>query len=73
MTKPNARKTAIFTLVISLLLCCVFLFCACGEKQDVTVDFVVDGEIAVGSVFSFNVTFTGEESAVADFEKEPLK
>lgn len=70
MTKPNARKTAIFTLVISLLLCCVFLFCVCGEKQDVTVDFVVDGEIAVGSVFSFNVTFTGAESAVADFEKE---
>ena len=70
MTGRNARKTALCTLVIALFLCCVLLLCACGDKGDVTVDFVVDGEIAVGSSFSFNVTFTGAESAVADFEKE---
>lgn len=67
MTSSFCRKRALVALVILLLVLCAFFACA-GEKESVSVDFTVEGELVAGSTYSFNVTYSGSKELVAEYE-----
>ena len=58
------KKTALFLLVATILVACVFFACACKEDQTVTVDFSLNGEPLPGSLVEVGVQFEGNAGKV---------
>ncbi len=68
MTSLLKRKTALIALVILLTLCCVLF--ACENKESVTIDFSIKGDVDAGSTRYFTVTISGAEVDVEALSAE---